>query len=160
MSSTEQPDREGTLFPVRKAWWYLERDLLGSNQKASQGDAYFTADNPPFGAVFSYYLRETYETKTSERQKAEKDWQSRTKTSLFRVGKRLKRRNIRIVPKSGSTSMTIREISSAASKALQRKDFTGFPGTSSCLLLWHCDKPFRNGNPRCQWWLRANTLPP
>jgi hypothetical protein len=70
--STEQPDREGTLFPVRKAWWYLERDLLGSNQKASQGDAYFTADNPPFGAVFSYYLRETYETKTSERQKAEK----------------------------------------------------------------------------------------
>ena len=81
--STEQPDQEGVLFPARKAWWYLERNLLGSNQKASQGDAYFTADNPPFGAVFSYFLRESYETKTSERQKAEKELAEQNKDIPF-----------------------------------------------------------------------------
>jgi len=70
--SPTQTDQEGTLFPARKAWWYIERNLLGSNQKASQGDAYFTADNPPFGALFTYYLKDSYETKTAERQKAEK----------------------------------------------------------------------------------------
>jgi photosystem II stability/assembly factor-like uncharacterized protein len=70
--SPEQLEAEAHLFQSRKAWWYIERNLLGSNQKASQGDGYFVADNPPFGVVFTYYLKESYPTAKSERQKAEK----------------------------------------------------------------------------------------
>jgi photosystem II stability/assembly factor-like uncharacterized protein len=81
--SSAQMKQEGTLFPVRKAWWYIERNLLGSNQKASQGDAWFTADNPPFGAVFTYYLKDSYETKTAERQKEEKLLAGRSKDIPF-----------------------------------------------------------------------------
>lgn len=70
--SEAQLKEEATLFPTRKAWWYIERQLLGSSKKASQGDAYYVADNPPFGAVFTYYLRDTYQSSTKQRQEAEK----------------------------------------------------------------------------------------
>ncbi len=53
------------LFPVRDALWYLQRMPLGefrTGSKASQGDAYFVADNPPFGAVITYYLPKAIQT--------------------------------------------------------------------------------------------------
>ncbi|MDA1263921.1 MAG: glycosyl hydrolase, partial [Planctomycetota bacterium] len=62
---------EGHLFAVRDAHWYVERSPLGGDGPASQGDAYFVADNPPFGAAFTYYLRDGYETSKSARAAAE-----------------------------------------------------------------------------------------
>ena len=64
--------KEAALFPVRKAWWYVERDPLGESGRASQGAAYFMAKNPPFGAVFTYHLAEEIRTKAKQRQEAEK----------------------------------------------------------------------------------------
>ncbi|NIQ01754.1 MAG: hypothetical protein GWO19_15220, partial [Nitrospinaceae bacterium] len=54
--STERLQQDATLFPTRKAWWYIERPVVGFSEKGSQGAAYFTAPNPPFGAMFTYYL--------------------------------------------------------------------------------------------------------
>ena len=56
--SKKQMADTGTLFPVRKAWWYIPRSHLGfgDRPKGTQGDGYFTAPNPPFGAVFTYHL--------------------------------------------------------------------------------------------------------
>ncbi|NIT54749.1 MAG: glycosyl hydrolase, partial [Aliifodinibius sp.] len=51
-------EQEATLFPVKKAWMYIESAPLGLKDKSFQGDSYFTAPNPPFGAVFTYYLEE------------------------------------------------------------------------------------------------------
>jgi hypothetical protein len=45
---------------------------VGFRAKASQGASYFTSPNPPFGAVFTYYLAEGLETREAARQKAEK----------------------------------------------------------------------------------------
>ena len=50
--------KEAALFAVREALWYMPKKVLGGNTKGSQGDQYFVADNPPFGAVFTYYLKE------------------------------------------------------------------------------------------------------
>ena len=61
------------LFPVRKAWWYIQRRPLGGGKKASQGDAFFVAPNPPFGAVFTYYLKEDLTTKKKRRLEKEKE---------------------------------------------------------------------------------------
>ncbi len=66
---------ESMLFPVRDAWWYLPRMPLGefrTGSKASQGDSYYVADNPPFGAVISYYLPETIMTAKERRREREK----------------------------------------------------------------------------------------
>ncbi|MEJ2722446.1 MAG: glycosyl hydrolase, partial [bacterium] len=70
--SAEQLRQPATLFPVRKAWWYIERPVVGFSKKASQGAAYYTADNPPFGAIFTYYLAEGLKTKKTARQEKEK----------------------------------------------------------------------------------------
>jgi hypothetical protein len=67
--------QESILFPVREARWYIPSQPMGSweeNGKASQGDAFFVAPNPPFGAVFTYYLKDSLKTAKESRQEAEK----------------------------------------------------------------------------------------
>jgi photosystem II stability/assembly factor-like uncharacterized protein len=71
--SQELLEDEAALFPVRKAWWYVPRRTLGRSEKASQGAAYFTAPNPPFGAVFTYYLKEDLKTRQKARREKEKE---------------------------------------------------------------------------------------
>lgn len=66
-------EEEVALFPVRRAWWYFERRPLGGDEKASQGAAFFTAPNPPFGAVFTYYLSEGLQTRKEARREREKE---------------------------------------------------------------------------------------
>ena len=70
--SEEMLEQEGHLFPVREALWYIEQRPLGGGEKASQGDDFYTAPNPPFGAVFTYYLKEGLESRKEQRRKSEK----------------------------------------------------------------------------------------
>lgn len=65
--SEEALSKEGLLFPIKKAWGYLPASPLGWGEKDFQGDAYFNAPNPPFGAVMTYYLRDTLESKRDQR---------------------------------------------------------------------------------------------
>lgn len=65
-----KPD-SAAIFPVKPAWWYIQRQLLGDDRKATQGDNWFVADNPPFGAVFTVYVDSALETLKAVRQKAE-----------------------------------------------------------------------------------------
>ena len=63
------------LFPVRTTRWYMPRLPLGCmmpNCPESQGNAYFVAPNPPFGAVFTYYLNEPVRSKKDQRLELEK----------------------------------------------------------------------------------------
>jgi hypothetical protein len=61
-------DQEAHLFDTRDAHWYVPRDVTDS-----QGDNMYTAENPPFGAVFTYYLREGYQTQEAERRERESE---------------------------------------------------------------------------------------
>ncbi len=72
----EQLQNEATLFPVRGADWYIPRVPMGDFEvggKSSQGDSFFVAPNPPFGAVFTYYLSEDIRTAKEQRRESEKD---------------------------------------------------------------------------------------
>ena len=62
---------DSTLFPVRDPWLYVEGDLWGGGEKAFMGASFYTAPNPDFGAVFTYYLDEALESKATTRRKAE-----------------------------------------------------------------------------------------
>lgn len=70
--SEEKLKEETLLFPVKDAWWYPQRSHLGVSDKGSQGAGLFSAPNPPYGAVFTYYLRETYKTRKQLRREEEK----------------------------------------------------------------------------------------
>ena len=64
------------LFPVREADWYVPRKALGCSRPecvGSQGDAYFVAPNPGFGATFTYYLSEGIKSGKDARREAEKE---------------------------------------------------------------------------------------
>jgi hypothetical protein len=50
---------------------YIEGDLWGGGEKGSIGDAFFTSPNPPFGAVFTYYLKDGLKSKKAVRRERE-----------------------------------------------------------------------------------------
>ena len=65
-------ETSNTLFSVRDAWWYVPSVPMQAKGKPSQGSTNFTTENPPFGAVFTYYLNDVPETAKTTRKNAEK----------------------------------------------------------------------------------------
>jgi len=66
-------EKDFVTFPVRKAIAYVPSVPLGLKEKAFMGETYYTAPNPPFGAVFTYYLKDEIETIRKARLAAEKE---------------------------------------------------------------------------------------
>lgn len=58
------------MFPIRRAFWYVKSDALGG-EKGFQGDAMYNAKNPDYGAVFRYYIGDTYKSLKAKRKEAE-----------------------------------------------------------------------------------------
>ncbi len=71
--SETQLNEEATLFPVKDALWYFPKPELSFGEgNGSQGHQHYVADNPPFGAVFTYYLKDDYKTQKAIRKENEK----------------------------------------------------------------------------------------
>mgnify|MGYP002628489270 CR=1 FL=1 len=66
--SKERLAQEGALFSTRDALWYIPRSIIGNT-----GADYYFADNPEFGATFTYHLSKSYSTMKKERIKNEKE---------------------------------------------------------------------------------------
>ncbi|MEW5799763.1 MAG: glycosyl hydrolase [Bacteroidota bacterium] len=73
MAKPEMLEKESGIFPVKDGLMYIERDPLTGDDQGWQGDNFFLAKNPPFGATFTYYLKEAYKTKKQLRKEAEKE---------------------------------------------------------------------------------------
>jgi hypothetical protein len=63
--------KEAALFPVRKALRYMPLRPLDSDAKNCLGEAFYLAPNPPYGAVFTYYLRDGVTSAAEARRAAE-----------------------------------------------------------------------------------------
>jgi photosystem II stability/assembly factor-like uncharacterized protein len=70
--SEDMLKQECVLFPVKKALMYIERRPLDLKGKAFLGDGFYIAPNPPFGAVFTYYMKEPLKTSAEKRRDTEK----------------------------------------------------------------------------------------
>ena len=57
------------LFPAREALRYIEK----RDRVDSRGDAFWTAPNPPYGAVFTYWVRDGLKTLREVRNEAEEE---------------------------------------------------------------------------------------
>ena len=64
--------KTNALFPVRDAWWYVPNVPLQAKGMPSQGTTNYVAENPPFGAIFTYYLHTIPQTAKAERQRTDK----------------------------------------------------------------------------------------
>ena len=72
--------QNAALFPVKNPLLYIERLPLGIPRHGFEGDAFYAAENPPFGATFTYYLKEKLKTKKEQRQEAEKEAAKKNET--------------------------------------------------------------------------------
>lgn len=63
-------NQTATLFDIQPALWYVQRNGI-----YGQGDNEYKAENPPFGAVFTYYLADKFQSKEDLRKEREKDIQ-------------------------------------------------------------------------------------
>ena len=82
---------QAVLFPVKQAWLYVQDAPLGGGGKSSLGDAFFTAPNPPFGAVFTYHLKEGLKTRRQLRKKREGELQKEGKPVQYPSWEALRR---------------------------------------------------------------------
>ena len=68
----DRTKEEGVLFPVKKTYLSHESPPLGGREKANRGDNFYFAPNPPYGAIFTYYLKESLKTREEMRREKEK----------------------------------------------------------------------------------------
>jgi len=61
-------EEEAVLFPVRDALRYVEK----TSRIGSRGHDFYTAENPPVGATFTYYLKDGFKSLTDQRVEVEK----------------------------------------------------------------------------------------
>lgn len=97
---------EGTLYPVRKALMYIPQKPLDLPGKAFQGDAFYSAPNPPLGAVFTYYLRNGFSTEREDRKKREEFLEKRKENSQFPEWEVLERESLEERP---AVILTVRD---------------------------------------------------
>ncbi|HEX9943002.1 MAG TPA: glycosyl hydrolase [Thermoanaerobaculia bacterium] len=72
MLKPEMLEQEAGLYPVKPAPMYIEASPMGGRDRGYQGSSFYLAPNPPFGAVFTYYLKDDLKTRRKQRQEQEK----------------------------------------------------------------------------------------
>ena len=79
----ETQSREAVICPVRDALQYIPTRQYGLPGKAFQGAAFYTADNPPFGATITYCLKDPIKSLKQQRRDAEKEAAKKDKTASY-----------------------------------------------------------------------------
>lgn len=75
--------QNASLFPVKKAWLFVQRRPLGGRGKSFQGDGFFSLPNPAVGAVFTYHLSKSFKTRKQLRVAAEASASKKGKQSPY-----------------------------------------------------------------------------
>lgn len=71
--SEQTLDAEAVIFTPRDPILFHQRNRLGNrNGKGWQGSAIYAAENPPFGATITYFLKEKFKTRKELRREAQK----------------------------------------------------------------------------------------
>ncbi|MCU0236695.1 MAG: glycosyl hydrolase [Acidobacteria bacterium] len=112
--------KEMHLFPVKDALLYIQTSM-----KYGQGATYFTAPNPDYGAVFTYYLKETWPTRKQARQKRDKELFEKGKPITNPGWEELRAEDMEIPPYllftiSDAQNNVIRELRAQPAKGLNR----------------------------------------
>jgi len=66
-------EAEAEIYPIKDSWMFIEATPLGLRGKSFLGESYYMAENPPVGAVFTYYIKDEIQTLKEQRQEKEKE---------------------------------------------------------------------------------------
>ena len=123
--TAESLEQDAMLFPGRRAWWYMEQHPMGFSEGGSQGHGFYRAENPPFGAVFTYYLKEDIQSLKETRQAAEKPLLKKGEGVAF-VGfdaveaERLEEKPVIMLTVRDSDGNVVRQLTGPAKKGFHR----------------------------------------
>ena len=81
--------KSNKLFSVRDAWWYVPNVPMQAKGMPGQGTTSFRTENPPFGAVFTYYLHDLPKTTKARRKDSEKSLREKNMNIPFPGWERL-----------------------------------------------------------------------
>ncbi len=118
-------DQTNKLFPVRDAWWYVPSVPMQAKSMPGQGTTSFASENPPFGAVFTYYLNAVPTTAKQQRQRSEKALVEKNANIAFPGWQQLLQESGEDEPQvlllvSNANGQPVRWIKSAAKEGLHR----------------------------------------
>lgn len=99
--SSTAVSEEPILYPVKDALWYVPTQV-----RNAPGAAVYAAKNPPFGAVFTYYLPETIKSLKAKRQEQEKKLDEAEKDIPFPGWEKL---DAEIIQKAPEIRLTIKD---------------------------------------------------
>jgi photosystem II stability/assembly factor-like uncharacterized protein len=72
-TTPELLEKDAHIFSIKDALMYIQSDPLTGDDQGWQGDNFYHASNPPFGATFTYYIKEAMKTLKQKRKDEEKD---------------------------------------------------------------------------------------
>ena len=90
LASRETLEKPAVLFPVKDALAFMERYPHGDKDKGFFGETFFQAKNPPFGAVFTYYLKEGLKSPKEKRQETESEAAKENKDVFYPTWEQLR----------------------------------------------------------------------
>jgi len=112
-----------TLFGVRDAWLYVPDSRRGWGGKGDWGVGRYTADNPPYGAVFAYYLPEDLQSQKEKRRTAEKEREKEGGDNPYPSWDQLRREDREEEP---SITLTVRDASGNVMQRISAPAGKGF----------------------------------
>jgi len=132
--------KEAALFPVKKALQYMPLRPIDSDGKGCLGETFYLAPNPPFGAVFTYYLKDGVKSAAEARREAEAKLIKEGKPVPFPGWDALRREENEPKPTvilivADEAGQVVRRITAPAGKGLRRVAWNlRYPGTEPTQL--------------------------
>ncbi|WP_373523842.1 WD40/YVTN/BNR-like repeat-containing protein [Aquiflexum sp.] len=120
------------VLPVRDAWWYVPSEPFQAKGMPSQGSTSFVSDNPPFGAVFTYFLKNLPKTEKAARKEKEKNLNEQKSSIPFPGWDQLRRESIEEEP---SVMLLVRDKNGEAIRWIEGVAKTGLHRVSWDLRL-------------------------
>jgi hypothetical protein len=117
--------QESILFPVKDALMYIQSQPLGGRGKSFQGERFYTADNPPYGATVTWYMKEAIKTKKEKRQEKEREAQRKNEPVGWPTSAELRAEEEEeaptiIVTITDSSDSVVRRLNGPAGAGIQR----------------------------------------
>jgi len=113
------------LYPVRDALLFVPTQQYGGRGKAFQGEMLYGGDNPPYGAILSYHLKDALKSLKERRVDAEKEAEKAGRAITYPTADQLRAEAEEEAPAivltiSDSSGTPIRTLTGPSARGIQR----------------------------------------
>ena len=141
-------EQEAAILPVKPALSYIQTSRFADRSGlGSQGATFYAAENPPFGAVFTYYLKDKLKTRKEQRQEAEKKARKKGQEVAYPTYDELREEDEEQAPQvfltvRDDTGAVVRNVEASRDKGLHRASWNlRYPSATPTNLRENPDRP-------------------